>query len=785
MPKHQLIEAAEKGDTATIEQLLNINPEFVNSIRDENSWAALHQAASANQPQAIKILLTHGAEIEIKNTGTHNTDWTPLHCASWNGSRAAITALLEAGANSNAQAGGVHNGKTPAEIAIAAKRSDIPAFIQCELDRIRKLKASEKQKVIDSDINRDLMLYYPLNGDASDASGNGNNGTIHNVKLVENRFGEFNSAYSFNGRDSWITIPTSPSLNPKDQLTISLWLKIDGYSNAWSPIIHKGGPVKPEHRNREYALWLNNQNKMYFASSGDNKGQAVCEINIPNDQKWFHYVSVVDRRAHEVNIYLNGKKIKTGKDSYSSFTCNNSAIMIGHTEEQNASYSPFKGVIDDVRIYNRALSPEEVEYLYRYMDQEAEAKRSRREAQNKAAVLNVVKQIHEDSMLTVDMLNILPLFPPSSQATRALSSDEMKQIFSMLVKNKSVQTLKLCQNLSGAEEALADLVIARPELTTTPQVQDIPNIHAIMQQKKKQRRLEQERILTYISHILNNFSINAPNFADINLSANVVVTELAKLLDNRPDFTAIDLTDTNLNFIGWQIVLSALRKNRVITQINFSRDKTPAEVKGQIYALLALNKGERDLELQRLCLESRTSFSYVLGLLADHAAVTLNLNSFALTAERAQILAEFITKNRRLATLSLHEVQCTGDAGYILMEAIKQNTPLNMDFTEARLDRNSAFILCDIVKDKPIVTINLTNCDIPVSERGNLQMSSQQNRTLPEVIGFSVAAAPVSSMPLGHRGIFTPPNQSALSHQSAGESKPTASALQQQSKMSQ
>ncbi len=58
-----------------------------------------------------------------------------------------------------------------------------------------------------------VVAYYPFNGNAIDESGNGNDGTVFNATLTTDRFGNADSAYSFNGIDASILVPDSPSLN--------------------------------------------------------------------------------------------------------------------------------------------------------------------------------------------------------------------------------------------------------------------------------------------------------------------------------------------------------------------------------------------------------------------------------------------------------------------------------------------------------------------------------------------------------------------------------------------
>ncbi len=65
------------------------------------------------------------------------------------------------------------------------------------------------------DLDNGLVAYYPFNGNANDASGNGNNAVFNNATLTSDRLGVPNSAYYFNGVDNYIRIPNSPSIIPR------------------------------------------------------------------------------------------------------------------------------------------------------------------------------------------------------------------------------------------------------------------------------------------------------------------------------------------------------------------------------------------------------------------------------------------------------------------------------------------------------------------------------------------------------------------------------------------
>src|ERR1035438_3479469 len=69
-----------------------------------------------------------------------------------------------------------------------------------------------------------LVAYYPFNGNANDASGNGDNGTVNGATLTQDRFGITNAAYSFNGINNYIGFAGVPT-SQVDNWTVSAWVK--------------------------------------------------------------------------------------------------------------------------------------------------------------------------------------------------------------------------------------------------------------------------------------------------------------------------------------------------------------------------------------------------------------------------------------------------------------------------------------------------------------------------------------------------------------------------------
>jgi hypothetical protein len=184
--------------------------------------------------------------------------------------------------------------------------------------------------------------------------------TLSLILITANAQGE-GKAINFDGKDDYIVVPSSPSLNPQKQITIEFWIKITKTTNEWSPIIHKGGSYGSKHKNREYSVWLNKKPHFHLASAGDKAGQHRLNSNKIQTGKWVFFSATIDRVKHFMKIYINGKLDAELKDTYYSFNNNNFDLRFGWGEERQSNYSPFCGILDDIRIFKCALSPEEIQ----------------------------------------------------------------------------------------------------------------------------------------------------------------------------------------------------------------------------------------------------------------------------------------------------------------------------------------------------------------------------------------------------------------------------------------
>ena len=224
-----------------------------------------------------------------------------------------------------------------------------------------------------------LVAYYPLDVNAGDSSGNNNNGSIiGNVTIAYNRKGQQHSALSFGGIDAigYIKIPTSPSMNLTNSLTVSLWYKLNSYrgenntgykdNNGFNVMIGKEGDRDGYYMGLSNDLTAGEQKILFgnYVSSGKklSANGSPDGNSFDNLDKWMHLAMVIDGSG--AKIFVNGKLVSQASGTPDFSSANNRNLYIGTMWANGTSWYPFNGLLDDVRIYNRVLSQNEITALY-------------------------------------------------------------------------------------------------------------------------------------------------------------------------------------------------------------------------------------------------------------------------------------------------------------------------------------------------------------------------------------------------------------------------------------
>src|SRR5271166_1780763 len=181
----------------------------------------------------------------------------------------------------------------------------------------------------------------------TDVSGNGNNGTITNATW--STAGKYGGALSFNGKSSTVTINNSPSLDLTTGMTLEAWVNPTTVSSAWRDVIYKG--------NDNYFLEATSTNNKLPGAGGTFGGADVATYGTSAlaTKTWTFLTETYDGAT--LRLYVNGVQVSSMAQTGNILTSTN-ALQIGG-DSIYGQY--FNGLIDNVRIYNTALTQSQIQ----------------------------------------------------------------------------------------------------------------------------------------------------------------------------------------------------------------------------------------------------------------------------------------------------------------------------------------------------------------------------------------------------------------------------------------
>lgn len=217
-------------------------------------------------------------------------------------------------------------------------------------------------------LNQGLIAYYPFNGNANDATGNGFNGVVNNgVQLTTDRFGNANSAYLFDGYDDQIIVTDNGGLSPA---SLSIVCYFNAEIIAQQMIIGKINAANGNGATYNLGVYNNSGSTASFSvyhelSECFGPVPSTLQYSLsapysPSINAWHCAIGTFSNGV--LKFYIDGVLMSTDIYSFENAkNCNNTNLIIGSW--WNGNGIPFKGKIDDVRIYNRAINQDEVNAL--------------------------------------------------------------------------------------------------------------------------------------------------------------------------------------------------------------------------------------------------------------------------------------------------------------------------------------------------------------------------------------------------------------------------------------
>lgn len=210
-----------------------------------------------------------------------------------------------------------------------------------------------------STLTQGLIGWWKMNGDASDSSGNGNNGTVAGATLTANKQGQFNQAYNFSGTSPVITVPNFGIQIPSKEITISVWVRpAAGTPTTFVDLLCTDPfePVAGNDRMNIHFPWGTGGIIWQFGKPFQGPG---ITFNPSWVNVWGHYVFESSFSGNFAKIYKDGVQIASSGFTNPYDPSVQAILRIG-----GRATSPFQGDIDDLRIYNRAVSVDEIQNLF-------------------------------------------------------------------------------------------------------------------------------------------------------------------------------------------------------------------------------------------------------------------------------------------------------------------------------------------------------------------------------------------------------------------------------------
>jgi hypothetical protein len=211
-----------------------------------------------------------------------------------------------------------------------------------------------------------LVAWYSFNGNANDISGKGNNGTILGGATFQNdRFGQTNQAILFDGVNDYVSIPRNSSIEPTNALTINAWITPTRMSNAgWRTLISKGitPGVDPF---VSFSIQTTNtspiNNKWQFNLSNGNAGslKSLLATKAMPDKDTLMITAVLGSGL--MKLYVNGQ-LDTSIAFAGNVGYTSQNLLIGYN--LNGANEYYKGSIDELGIWNKALTTDQIVKIY-------------------------------------------------------------------------------------------------------------------------------------------------------------------------------------------------------------------------------------------------------------------------------------------------------------------------------------------------------------------------------------------------------------------------------------
>lgn len=205
-----------------------------------------------------------------------------------------------------------------------------------------------------------LVLHYSARSPGRDLSGHGHHGEWHSIEMGGGIPGVAARSMAFDGSKSHIRANTSPALTDCKSISIAVWFNPHAFPSSTSraPIIHQWFPDR-------YASWELTfffDAVLFVLTDGDTR-RGVSATGFLQKNTWYHVAGVFDFDKQEMRLYLNGLLHDKQKKAMAPVISPEAPLYIGGQNFNGEVSHLFQCELEDLRIYNRAISGDEIQAL--------------------------------------------------------------------------------------------------------------------------------------------------------------------------------------------------------------------------------------------------------------------------------------------------------------------------------------------------------------------------------------------------------------------------------------
>jgi hypothetical protein len=228
-------------------------------------------------------------------------------------------------------------------------------LITCEVTNEDGLTASADLEVLvknPGNVTTTPFAYYPLDGSAQDYSGNDHHGIVSGAQSTTDQRGQANRAYKFSAGSNIIYVDHKPVFNFQSAITLSCWVRLDAVTEESFIVSHGSWEER-------WKLSVTPTRKLRWTVKTAN-GTIDLDSSFPLALNQFYHFTVT-YTGYAMELYVDGE-LDSFVAATGAMSTTSKAITFGRKDLAEENYF-LKGTLDEVRIYNKALGPEEIRTL--------------------------------------------------------------------------------------------------------------------------------------------------------------------------------------------------------------------------------------------------------------------------------------------------------------------------------------------------------------------------------------------------------------------------------------